>query len=76
MNDLLLIERAKTADELTHAAWCVQHLENTVLPTCKDERERANVQFAIDNFKEEVRRLGERILQLAASQQSTPTSLV
>lgn len=70
MNDLLLIERAKTADELTHAAWCVQHLETKVLPTCKDERSRARVQFAIDNFREEVRRLGERMLQLALAVRS------
>ena len=67
MNDLLLIERAKTVEDLLHAAQCVHHLETMVLPKCIDDRGRANVQFAIDNFKEEVRRLGERMLQLSAA---------
>lgn len=67
MSDLLLIERAKTAEQLMHAAQCVQHLESKVMPTCEDDRERARVQFAIDNFKDEVRRLGDRMLQLAGS---------
>lgn len=64
--DLLQVERLKTANELIHASACYQHLKAT-LSKCENDEERARVQAGVDHFREEVVRLGERMLQLAAS---------
>ena len=66
MTDLLRAERIKTADDLINATECYKHW-NTQLMICANDKERACAQAAVDHFKAEVIRLGDRLLQFAAA---------
>jgi hypothetical protein len=57
--------RKQTALDLMHARSCYKNLD-AVLPTFERE-ERARIQAAMDQFKEEIKRSAERMLQFAAN---------
>ncbi len=66
MDPMILAERLKTIDALHNAATCVANLQ-LALPTCADDDERTRINAGIDHFKGELKRCGERLLQLSAS---------
>lgn len=66
MDEMMLVERLKTADALVHACLCVSSLQK-VLPTCKTPAERRRITKALNQYKRDTKRLGDRMLQLAVS---------
>lgn len=58
--DVLFKERLTIADDLLAAIKALEGL-NKLLATCANDEERANVQRAIDEGVEDVRKLGERL---------------
>lgn len=72
MMDPLQAERLKTADALVAACAAVAELEK-LLPECTNAAETAQVTRALDDMKAEVRRHGERMLQLEVARSAAPT---
>ena len=66
--DVQFKERLARSDELVIAVNAVSRLID-LLPSCKDDFERANVQRAIDEGKAECERLAERVLQVDVTPQ-------
>lgn len=75
MTDLLHAEKLKTADALIHACLCVSSLQKA-LPTCKTPTERRRVTRALNRYKRDVMRLGERVLQLEATVRLSNSNLL
>jgi len=64
--DVLFKERLAIADNLLAASKALEGLHQ-VLATCANDEERANVQKAIHEGAEDVRKLGERLLFVASA---------
>jgi len=64
--DVLFKERLSVADDLVATTKALEELRQ-LLQTCATDEERANVQKAIDEGAEDMRKLGERLLFLASA---------